>query len=92
MIEQLALGVDVGLCDYGTPKLGENRPCSKPVTHAACWWQKAGKPYYGEILPELSGRIECCRDHAHYYADSWAYPIGLYPGLWPMTVWIEILR
>lgn len=92
MIEQLALDVEVGLCDYGTPKLGEIRPCSKPATHAACWHQAAGKAYYGEILGELEGRIECCRNHADYYASSWAWPIGAYPSLHPMTVWIEILR
>lgn len=83
MIEQLALGVDVGLCDYGTPKLGETRPCSKPATHAAVGYQPED-----EYHREHTARVECCRSHADYYASAW---VPIYPSQ-TCSAWIEILR
>lgn len=51
------------VCRYGLPKVGQaDRPCSDPATHAA-WWADHDKG--------TSGRIECCRWHADYYASAW---------------------
>lgn len=77
--------LDEGLCQYGTPPPGEtNRPCNRPATHGARWRQG-----------ERTGGVDCCRDHADYYASAWA-PIHLRcgwrdPGPHHDTAWMEIL-
>lgn len=79
------------LCDYGQPKMGEVRPCSKRATHAAHWFIPAT---YRDGTPNSragEGHIDCCREHADYYASAWAYgPCRLYPAMTD-SAWIEIL-
>lgn len=83
----LLADLDVGLCRYGLPKLGEQRPCVEPATHAACWLIP---PAYLDGTPNPragSGRIECCRRHADYYASAW---VPRYPGE-VGSAWIDVL-
>lgn len=92
MAEQLTMDalLATGLCNYGLPKPGEVRPCSEPVTHAAVW---EIPPTYldGEPNPRAgTGRIECCRQHADYYATSWAASGILYPYSCDRA-WIDVL-
>lgn len=76
------------LCGYGTPRVGERRPCSLPATHRAVWSKPATyldgtpHPHAGE-----SGGISCCRAHADYYAAAWVPHLPNDPG----SAWIEIL-
>lgn len=90
-MSQLAFGVDERLCNYGTPKLGESRPCSKPATHSARWsipeayTNGVPHPHGGE-----SGAIDCCREHANYYATAW-YPLNARSSIDPSSSWIVVL-
>lgn len=76
-----------GLCNYGLPKPGEQRPCNEPATHGARW---SIPPTYLDGTPNVragAGGIDCCRDHANYYASAWVpiypYEVG--------SSWIEVL-
>ena len=91
------------LCDYGTPALGEQRPCNRPATHAAVCHQRAYRcapDTCGHSGPAMErdehvARIECCRDHANYYASAWAAGgITYYPQAcrsMAESTWIETL-
>lgn len=88
--EQLAFELDSGLCNYGLPKLGERRLCDKPATHAACWLVPDKRPD-GKPEPRAGiGRIECCRDHAVYYANAWC-TWWYFPGSRDVA-WIDVLE
>lgn len=75
-----------GLCRYGYPnQLGK---CLRPATHRAVWRKQAAGV-------EQDGGLECCRDHANYYATAWApycLKVGA-PGSGHIdeAVWIDIL-
>jgi hypothetical protein len=86
--KQLTLDPVIGLCNYGTPKLGESRPCSRPATHRACW--EIPKYHLDGSTRNVragSGSIECCRDHADYYATAWTPHYPMESG----AAWIEII-
>jgi len=85
--EQLGFDFEPALCRYGSPKPGEARPCSRPATHAACWEIPATHLDGTPNCRAGHGRIECCLDHANYYATAWVphYPheVG--------AAWIDVL-
>lgn len=85
----LLAGVDSGLCQYGTPKLGEKRPCNEPATHRACWFVPAT---YVDGTPNPragTGGIDCCLSHANYYATAWC-PLNPLVTIAPDAAWIEV--
>lgn len=87
---QLSFEVATALCDYGLPKLGEARPCSKVATHRACWLIP---PAYRDGVVNTragAGSIVGCLDHANYYARGWLGPVLLYPYVCD-AVWMEVL-
>jgi hypothetical protein len=75
-----------GVCQYGHPQnVGR---CMRPATHRARA-RKAG----GDT--EVDVGLECCRDHADYYASAWA-PLHLQVGAsrggrWDEAAWIDVL-
>lgn len=76
-----------GLCNYGTPDPGADRRCSKPATHRAVW-HVPGEYFDGSPNTRAgAGGIDCCREHANYYASAW-FPI--YPAMRD-SCWIEVL-
>lgn len=91
---QLSFGTpDARLCDYGTPRLGNPRPCDRPATHRAVCQQGPRSWPLHENPASIEGHrasIDCCLPHADYYAAAWAWPIS---AGWHTTdaTWIEVL-
>lgn len=75
-MSQLSIFAAGSLCEYGAGTKDEGLLCDRPRTHAAVWQQDA-----------KTGRVECCLDHANYYATAWC---PHYPGE-RTTVWMERL-
>lgn len=76
------------LCNYGQPEFGAPRPCERPATHRARWLIPST---YLDGTPNSragEGGIECCREHANYYASAWVN-FDLYP--YSVDAWIDIL-
>lgn len=83
--DQLTLDLPREGCQYGIPQPGEVPRCTAPATHAAVSVHARAK---------VTARVECCRDHANYYATAWAAPHVLYypVGMTGDATWIEVLR
>lgn len=74
-----AVADEHGLCRYGLGGSGVGT-CTRPATHAACWAKPEG----------LQGRMECCLEHANYYAMGWLWPALAYMGVLD-SIWMERL-
>lgn len=96
--EALDLVFGGGLCRWGAPPGGTIGRCTERATHRARWrklgvfFLKTGpEPYRLPDDRPTEGGVDCCVEHANYYADAWAYThVVLYPHIGEET-WIEIL-
>jgi hypothetical protein len=88
--EQLTLTVDVGLCEYGGPKLGEPRLCTDPATHRAHWSIPATYPDGTPNSRAGAGGVDACLYHANYYATAWVV-LNPLSTISPDAVWLEVL-